>query len=138
MTDTIARPRPAWPRWTFRIVATIAAILLYAQSVTAGMFIPDHQAHAAFETHGTMAFVAAIAVLLLLVAGILIAASGGGALPVVTAAVLLVLVAGEIAAGVLEVVPLHIPLGVGIIAVATVTAVASWLPSRRSRAVAAA
>ena len=102
------------------------------------MFIPDHDAHAAFATHGTIAFIAGIAVLLLLVAAIVLAASGGGALPVATSAVLLVLVAGEIAAGVLKVVPLHIPLGVGIIAVATVTAAVSWLPSRRARAAIAA
>jgi hypothetical protein len=133
MTDPIAHQRPVWPRWTFRVVATAAAILLFVQSVTAGMFIPDHDAHAAFDAHRVMALVAGGAVLLLLVAAILLAAvGGGGALPIVASTVLLVLVLAEMAVGSMKIVPLHVPLGVGIIALGTVTAVVSWLRPRRS------
>jgi hypothetical protein len=138
MTQLTDRPRPGWPRWTHRIVAAVAALLLFTQSVTAGIFIGDRDAHPVFGTHRTMAFIAALAVLLLLVAAIVLAvAGGGGGAPVIGAAIVLALVLGEIAAGFLKVVPLHVPLGVLTILTAAVVAVAAWFPERR-RVVAAA
>jgi hypothetical protein len=126
-----AKSAPAWPLWTYRIVATVAAVLLFAQSILAGEFVGDKNDRFAFMLHRENAILATVVVLLLVVAAILSVRPGGGPRTVLPRAIgLLVVTAGEAAAGFAKLTQLHIPLGVLLIGIAAWMAISSWVPPR--------
>jgi hypothetical protein len=131
MTTTIAPTTssvaPAWPHWTFRIVATVAALLLFVQSVLAGQFIADKSDKLAFVLHRENATLASVVVVLLIVAAILSRWPGRGpGGPIVASIGLLVVTAGEAAAGYGKLTQLHVPLGVLLIGISVGMAIAAW------------
>ena len=118
---------PAWPAWTYRIVATLAAVLLFIQSILAGQFIADKHDKLAFELHRDNAITSVIVVLILVVAAILSVWPGRGRRTVLPRAIgLLVVTAGEAAAGFAKLPALHVPLGVALIGIAAWMAISSW------------
>jgi hypothetical protein len=132
MTSTSVNQRPSsaaptWPLWTYRIVATLAAVLLFIQSILAGQFIADKHDKIAFTLHRENAIISVIVVLVLVVAAILTVWPGGGRKTVLPRAIgLLVVTAGEAAAGFAKLTALHVPLGVLLIGIAAMMAVLSW------------
>jgi hypothetical protein len=121
---------PTWPAWAYRIVATLAAVLLFIQSILAGQFIADKNDKVAFMLHRDNAIVSVIVVLVLVVAAILSVWPGGGRRTVLPRAIgLLVVTAGEAAAGFAKLTALHIPLGVLLIGIAAWMAISSWFPN---------
>ncbi|HEX4441943.1 MAG TPA: hypothetical protein VHZ81_00085 [Galbitalea sp.] len=133
-TSTSAvKTAPAWPLWTYRIVATLAAVLLFAQSILAGEFIADKNDKFSFMLHRENAILATVVVLVLVVAAILTVWPGGGRRTVLPRAIgLLVVTAGEAAAGFAKLTQLHVPLGVLLIGIAAWMAIASWFPPRKA------
>jgi hypothetical protein len=124
---------PAWPLWTYRIVATLAAVLLFVQSILAGQFIADKHDKIAFTLHRENAMLSVVVVLLLVIAAILSVKPGGGPRTVLPRAIgLLVVAAGEAAAGFAKLTQLHVPLGVLLIGIAVWMAVSSWLPNGKA------
>lgn len=122
---------PAWPFWTYRIIATLAAILLFVQSILAGQFIADKNDRIAFALHRENAVLASVVVLILVVAAILTVWPGGGPRRVLPRAIgLLVVTAFEGFAGFAKLTQLHVPLGVLLIGIAAWMAIASWFPTR--------
>ena len=118
---------PTWPLWTYRIVATLAAVLLFVQSILAGQFIADRHDKLAFALHRENAIVSVVVVLVLVVAAILTVWPGGGPKTVLPRAIgLLVVTAGEAVAGFTKLTALHVPLGVLLIGIAVMMAVLSW------------
>ena len=137
-STSAAKTAPTWPLWTYRIVATLAAVLLFVQSILAGEFIGDKNDKFAFMLHRANAILATIIVLVLVVAAILTVWPGGGPKAVLPRAIgLLVVTAGEAAAGFAKLTQLHVPLGVLLIGIAIMMAVLAWRPPR-VRAVASA
>jgi hypothetical protein len=131
MTTTTlpTKTAPTWPLWAYRIVATLAAVLLFIQSILAGQFIADKHDKLALTLHRENATVASVVVLVLVVAAILSVWPGGGPRTVIPRAIgLLVVTAGEGAAGYAKLIQLHVPLGVLLIGIAAWMAIASWLP----------
>jgi hypothetical protein len=129
MTSTPATTtvRPAWPLWTYRIVATVAAVLLFVQSILAGQFLGDKTNKLAFALHRENAILSVAVVLVLVVAAILSVRPGGGPRAVLPRAIgLLVVTAGEAVAGFAKLTALHVPLGVLLIGIAAWMAIASW------------
>ncbi|HEX4057357.1 MAG TPA: hypothetical protein VHX87_03450 [Galbitalea sp.] len=125
---------PTWPLWTYRIVATLAAVLLFIQSIFAGEFIADKHDKLAFMLHRENATVASVVVLLLVVAAILWIKPGGGPRTVLPRAIgLLVVTAGEAAAGYAKLTQLHVPLAVLLIGIAAWMAISSWFPAGSAR-----
>lgn len=121
---------PTWPAWAYRIVATLAAVLLFIQSILAGQFIADKNDKFAFTLHRENAIVSVVLVLVLVVVAILSVWPGGGRRTVLPRAVgLLVVTAGEAAAGFAKLTQLHIPLGVLLIGIAAWMAISSWFPN---------
>jgi len=118
---------PSWPHWTFRIVASLAALLLFIQSILAGQFIADKHDKLAFTLHQENATVASVVVVLLIVAAILSRWPGRGPIgPLIASIGLLVVTAGEAAAGYGKLTQLHVPLGVLLIGIAVGMAIAAW------------
>ena len=137
-STSAAKTAPTWPLWTYRIVATVAAVLLFVQSILAGEFIGDKNDKFAFMLHRENAILATVIVLVLVVAAILTVWPGGGPKTVLPRAIgLLVVTAGEAAAGFAKLTQLHVPLGVLLIGIAIMMAVLAWRPPR-VRAVASA
>ena len=137
-STSAAKTAPTWPLWTYRIVATVAAVLLFVQSILAGEFIGDKNDKFAFMLHRENAILATDIVLVLVVAAILTVWPGGGPKTVLPRAIgLLLVTAGEAAAGFAKLTQLHVPLGVLLIGIAIMMAVLAWRPPR-VRAVAAA
>jgi hypothetical protein len=138
MTSSTVAPStssaPTWPLWTYRIVATVAAVLLFIQSILAGQFIADKHDKLAFMLHRENAIIASVVVLILVVAAILSVKPGGGSRLVLPRAIgLLVVTAGEAAAGFAKLTALHIPLGVLLIGIAAWMAISSWFPNGSPR-----
>jgi hypothetical protein len=124
---TSSSAAPAWPLWTYRIVATLAAVLLFVQSILAGQFIADKHDKLAFMLHRENAIISVVVVLVLVVAAILTVWPGGGRKSVLPRAIgLLVVTAGEAVAGFTKLTALHVPLGVLLIGIAAMMAVLSW------------
>jgi hypothetical protein len=118
---------PTWPLWTYRIVATLAAVLLFVQSILAGQFIADKHDKLAFMLHRENAIFSVALVLVLVIAAILTVWPGGGRKAVLPRAIgLLVVTAGEAVAGFTKLTALHVPLGVLLIGIAAMMAVLSW------------
>ena len=138
MTSTTVAPAtsvsPPWPLWTYRVVATLAAVLLFIQSILAGQFIADKNDKFAFMLHRENAVLASVVVLILVIAAILSVKPGGGSRAVIPRAIgLLVVTAFEGFAGFQKLTALHVPLGVLLIGIAAWMAIASWMPLRKAK-----
>jgi hypothetical protein len=138
MTSSTVAPStssaPTWPLWIYRIVATLAAVLLFIQSILAGQFIGDKHGKLAFMLHRDNAIIASVVVLILVIAAILSVKPGGGPRTVLPRAIgLLIVTAGEGAAGFAKLTALHVPLGVLLIGIAAWMAISSWFPNGSPR-----
>jgi hypothetical protein len=117
---------PEWPRWLLRISLTLAAVLLFAQSITAGLFIADLRA--AFPVHREMATAAAVAVVLSIVAAILcVRLRRDVRWPIAATVGMLGLMSLQAFAGFRSLTALHVPLGVLTITLAIVFAGWAWI-----------
>jgi hypothetical protein len=113
-------------------VATLAAVLLFVQSILAGQFIADRHDKIALALHRENAILSVAVVLVLVVAAILSVTLGAGPRTVLPRAIgLLIVTAGEAAAGFAKLTQLHVPLGVLLIGIAAWMAVSSWFPAGR-------
>lgn len=117
---------PEWPRWLLRISLTVAAVLLFAQSITAGLFLAELRA--AFPVHREIPNVAAIAIVLAVVAAILCVRLRRDARWPITATIgMLALMSLQAFAGFRSLTALHVPLGVVTITLAVVFAAWAWM-----------
>ena len=119
-------PAPEWPRWFLRISLTLAAVLLFAQSITAGLFMAELRA--AFPVHREVATAAAVAVLLSVVAAILcVRLRRDVRWPIAATIGMLGLMSLQAFAGFRSLTALHVPLGVLTITLAIVFAAWTWI-----------
>ncbi|GAA4995990.1 hypothetical protein GCM10023317_25410 [Actinopolymorpha pittospori] len=122
---------PGWAHWPFRIVISVAALLLFDQAVFAGQFLSG--TFGSLQTHRANATTAAFAVLAAGACAVLLRWPGRGPLwPCLACLGLFGLIALQIALGFARVLTIHIPLGVSIIALAVGLAIWAWRygPSR--------
>lgn len=125
--DAQLRRTPAWPRWLLRISLTLAAVLLFAQAVTAGLFMAE--IGAAFPVHRELATAAGVAYLLGIVAALLCARLRRDARwPIAGAIGMLAVMSLQAFAGFRSLTALHVPLGVVTIVLAA--AFAGWVWTR--------
>ncbi|MBZ2195835.1 hypothetical protein [Occultella gossypii] len=128
--DAPAPPAPQWPRWLLRVSLTLAAVLLFAQSITAGLFMT--QVRAAFPIHREVANAAAIAILVGVVAAILcVRLRRDPRWPIAAAVGMLILMSLQAFAGFRSLTALHVPLGVLTITLAIAFAAWTWLGGPR-------
>jgi hypothetical protein len=114
-----------WHYWPYRIVLSIAAVLLFDQAVFAGQFIAG--SYPSLATHRENATYAGIAVLVAALAAIPIRWPGKGPWwPMAATLGLFLLIAGQILLGFTRVLALHIPLGVTIIVLVVLLAWWAW------------
>ena len=133
--SSVTSAHPTWPLWTYRIVAALAAVLLFIQSILAGQFIAAKNDKLAFMLHRENAVLASVVVLILVIAAILSVKPGGGSRAVIPRAIgLLVVTAFEGFAGFAKLTALHVPLGVLLIGIAAWMAITAWTPPRKARA----
>ncbi|HEY0693219.1 MAG TPA: hypothetical protein VGD71_29770 [Kribbella sp.] len=124
-------PPSGWVRWPFRVVMSVAGVLLFDQAVFAGQFLSG--TFGALHTHRENATFAGISVALTSVAAIPIRWPGRGPLwPVFACFGLFGLVAVQIALGFGRVLAIHIPLGVSIIVLAGWLVYWAWRPEPKS------
>ena len=124
--DEPAVPVPEWPRWLLRISLTLAAVLLFTQSITAGLFLGELRA--AFPMHREMATAAALAVILSIAAAILcVRLRRDVKWPIAATIGMLVLMSLQAFAGFRSLTALHVPLGVFTITLAAVFAGWAWM-----------
>ena len=117
--------RIVWPRWTLRVTATLAAVMLFDQAVFAGQFLSG--SYPALEVHRENASYAGVAVLVAAVAAVLQFRPGRGPWwPIAAYLGLFVLVGLQIALGFAHALAAHVPLGVAIILLSTALAVWSF------------
>src|ERR1700753_1561344 len=96
-----------WTYWPFRVVVTVATVLLIDQPIYAGQFLSG--TFSALHTHRENATVAGIAVLAATVAAVPIRWPGRGPLwPLLAGLGLFALIAGQIALGVARLLTVHI------------------------------
>ena len=113
----MASLRTPWTYWPYRLVVTVATVLLVDQPIYAGQFLSG--SFSALHTHRENATAAGIAVLVAAVAAVPIRWPGSGPLwPLLASLGLFVLIGGQIAIGFLRLLAIHIPLGVAIIVLA--------------------
>lgn len=113
-----------WPRWLLRISLTLAAVLLFTQSITAGLFLAE--LHGAFPIHREMATAAGIALMFAVVAAILcVRLLRDMWWPIAATLSMLALMSLQAFAGFRSLTALHVPLGVVTIMLAIV--LASWV-----------
>lgn len=130
------RRTPLWPLWFLRISLTLAAVLLFTQSVTAGLFMAELRA--AFPVHREMATAAGVALMLGVVAAVLcVRLRGDVRWPIWATVGMLGLMSLQAFAGFRSLTALHVPLGVLTITVALVFAAWSWTSRPRAQAPAA-
>jgi nicotinamide riboside transporter PnuC len=124
--DEAVLPVPKWPRWLLRISLTVTAVLLFAQSISAGLFLTE--VRAAFPVHREMATAAAIAVVLSIVAAILcVRLRRDVRWPIAATIGMLGLMSLQAFAGFRSLTALHVPLGVFTITLAIVFAGWAWI-----------
>jgi hypothetical protein len=120
---------PRWPLWVFRGTATLAAIMLFDQSVFAGQFLSG--TYDALLVHRENATFAGISVIVSAVGAVLLRWPGRGPWwPMAACLGLFGLIALEIVIGFARVLTLHVPLGVVIIVLAGGLAVWAWRTGR--------
>jgi hypothetical protein len=121
-----SKSAPRWPLWLFRIASTIAAIMLFDQAVFAGQFLGG--TYDSLAVHRENATYAGIAVLISTVSAVLLRWRGRGPWwPILASIGVFGLIAVQIVLGFAQVIPLHVPLGVALIMLATALAVWTWL-----------
>ncbi|MEV8417640.1 hypothetical protein AB0P45_29165 [Streptomyces niveus] len=114
-----------WPLWFYRGSSTVLVILVVAQPVLAGQFLSG--VYGALLLHSTNANVVAGAVFSTFLAAIAYRIVGRGpGWPIAATAAEFGAVTLQVAAGHLRWMVLHIPLGVGIVALSSLLAVTSW------------
>ncbi|HEV3355455.1 MAG TPA: hypothetical protein VG247_01610 [Pseudonocardiaceae bacterium] len=114
-----------WHYWPYRIVLSIAAVLLFDQAVFAGQFIAG--GYSSLATHRENATYAGIALLVAALAAVPIRWPGRGPWwPVAATFGLFLLVAGQIVLGFTRVVAVHVPLGVTIIVLVALLVFWAW------------
>lgn len=119
---------PEWPRWALRISLTLAAVLLFAQSITAGLFLAELRA--AFPIHRELANAAGIAVALSIIAAILcVRLRRDARWPIAATIGMLALMSLQAFAGFRSLTAVHVPLGVLTITVAIAFATWAWIRS---------
>ena len=117
---------PLWPRVLFRVVATIAAVMLFDQAIFAGQFLSG--IYASLDLHRENATYAGISVIAAAVAAVLLWRPGRGPWwPIVAYAVTFGLIGLQIFLGFAHVLTVHVPLGVALIMLSTALAVWSWM-----------
>jgi hypothetical protein len=122
---------PGWVRWPFRVVMSVAGVLLFDQAVFAGQFLSG--TFGALHTHRENAKFAGITVVLAAVAAVPMRWPGRGPLwPVFACLGLFGLIGLQIALGHARVLAIHIPLGVSIILLAGGLVYWAWRPVRKS------
>jgi hypothetical protein len=122
---------PGWVRWPFRVVMSVAGVLLFDQAVFAGQFLSG--TFGALHTHRENATFAGITVVLAAVAAVPMRWPGRGPLwPVFACLGLFGLIGLQIALGHARVLAIHIPLGVSIILLAGWLVYWAWRPVRKS------
>lgn len=132
MVDVEAAPprsrtasRVGWVYWPFRVMMTVAAVMLFDQAVFAGQFLAG--SYPALHTHRENATFAGIAVLVAAASAVPIRWPGRGPWwPIVACVGLFGLIALQIVLGFAHLVALHIPLGVGIIVAAVALTAWAW------------
>ena len=126
-TDAPARPAgAAWPRWVFRVAATLAAVMLFDQAVFAGQFLSG--IYPALDVHRENATYAGISVVVAAVAAVLQFRPGRGPWwPIAAYLGLFGLIGLQILFGFSHALAVHIPLGVVIILIAVALAVWGWM-----------
>lgn len=113
---TTAPPRTgvsSWPALTFRMVATLAALLVLAQAALAGGFLSGHFSALALHSRNG-GVVGAVLLAQALAAVVLWRRGGGPAWPVRTAVVQLVIGAVLIPLGEQRILAVHVPLAVAL------------------------
>lgn len=118
-----------WPLWVFRGTATLAAIMLFDQSVFAGQFLSG--TYDALLVHRENATFAGISVVVSSIGAVLLRWPGRGPWwPIAACFGLFGLIALQIIIGFARILALHLPLGVLIILLATGLAVWAWRTGR--------
>jgi hypothetical protein len=126
-----AEAPPGWVRWPFRVVMSVAGVLLFDQAVFAGQFLSG--TFGALHTHRENATFAGITVVLAAVAAVPMRWPGRGPLwPVFACLGLFGLIGLQIALGFGRMLAIHIPLGVSIILLAGWLVHWAWRPVRKS------
>ena len=121
----VRRRAPRWPCWMFRIMSTVAVIMLFDQAVFAGQFLSG--SYDSLHVHRENATFAGISVLITTVAAVLQRWPGRGPWwPILACLGLFGLIGLQIVLGFSRAISLHIPLGVAIILLATALAVWAW------------
>ena len=116
---------PRWPRWVFRVVSVVAAILLFDQAIYAGQFLDG--TYDSLHVHRENATYAGVSVLVLLVAAILVRWPGRGPWwPIAACVGIFALVALQIVLGFARAISVHVPLGVATILLAAALALWAW------------
>jgi hypothetical protein len=114
-----------WHYWPYRIVLSIATVLLFDQAVFAGQFLDG--SYPSLATHRENATYAGIAVVVAALAAIPIRWPGQGPWwPMAATFGLFGLIAAQIALGFARVLAIHIPLGVSIIVLAVLLVRWAW------------
>lgn len=123
--STEERRAPVWPRTGLRVSLCVAAGLLAAQSLTAGLFLAGVEA--AFPVHRETATAAGIAIMAGVVFGVLcVRLRGESWRPVVWGIGLLALMSLQAFAGFRSLTALHVPLGALTILAGIVVAAVVW------------
>ncbi|HEY0495409.1 MAG TPA: hypothetical protein VGD48_06660 [Kutzneria sp.] len=122
-TSRTAKP---WVRWGLRAATTLVALDAYAQAVLAGRFLSGDVGMLLGHRYNGAEGVASLSVVLIVMAVIAWRAGQVSGHLVALSVTLTGLVALQVAMGFNRVLGVHIPLGVGIIALATVLAVWAW------------
>jgi hypothetical protein len=116
---------PGWTHWPFRIVMSVAALLLFDQAVFAGQFLAG--AFGALHTHRENATYAGITVLIAGISSVLLRWSGRGPWwPPLACLGLFGLIALQIILGFARALVVHIPLGVAIIMLTLSLTIWAW------------
>jgi hypothetical protein len=114
--------------WPFRIVMTVAAVLLFDQAVFAGQFLAG--TFGALHTHRDNATYSGVAVLAAAAAAVPIRWPGRGPVwPLPACLGLFGLIALQILIGFRRLLAVHVPLGVAILGLGAALAVWSWRPA---------
>lgn len=118
--------------WFLRGSLTLTAILMFAQAVSAGLFMDGRSS--AFGVHREMATVAGVALIAGIVAAVLVRWFGRAPRwPIAATIGLLMLMSLQAFAGFRSLVALHVPLGVIVILLSIALAWWAWRPRADER-----
>jgi hypothetical protein len=117
--------QPTWTHWPYRVLMTVATVMLFNQAVFAGQFIGG--SYPSLATHRENATYAGISVVVATLGAIPIRWPGRGPWwPLTATAGLFALIAVQIVLGFTRTLAIHIPLGVSIIIIAVLLTVWAW------------